>query len=283
MEQAIFEQRSRALKEFIYLPLFYMIPDEIAVKRKLNEFPRDPYIAATDPHWQEVYHSKWFQVMVMDTWGWMMWQCLGIRGGVDNYSKNDPFVLMTFELSMWMELLAEQGITTDFLASFPEGTEIPFLTMEQAAHNCDQIAKQFWHHPALKMREVYDIVKDHRDHRDYSSVYSHAKQDFMRKHYHTRAQTQVEPMPEETDEPDETVYRPYRKNDFAEVETRLWFECFLERLSDKDRQIAKLLEMEYTQKEIGEILGYSNHSGVNKRIKIIRQEFRQFRKEDDYC
>ena len=101
-------------------------------------------------------------------------------------------------------------------------------------------------------------------------------------YYHTRAQTQVEPMPEETDEPDETVYRPYRKNDFAEVETRLWFECFWEWLSDKDRQIAKLLEMGYTQKEIGETIGYANHSGVNKRIKIIRQEFRQFRKEDDY-
>ena len=132
------------------------------------------------------------------------------------------------------------------------------------------------------MREVYDIVKDHRDHRDYSSKYSHAKEDFMRKYYHTRAQTQIEPMPEETDEPDETVYQPYRKNDFAALETRLWFECFLKRLNEKDRQIAKLLEMEHTQKKIGEILGYSNHSGVNKRIKIIRQEFRQFRKEDDY-
>jgi len=98
MEQDIFERRRQALKDFLYLPLFYLIPDEIAQKRKLDSFPRDPYLVATTKEWVEVYNSKWFQAMLLDTWGWMMWQCLGIRGGVDNYSKNDPFVLMTFSL-----------------------------------------------------------------------------------------------------------------------------------------------------------------------------------------
>ena len=83
-----------------------------------------------------------------------------------------------------------------------------FLTMEQSAHNCDQFAKWFWHHPTLKMQEVYGIVKIHRDHKDYSG-------------------------------------------------------------------------MGYTQKEIGEILVYSNHSGVNKRIKYIKHEFQKFRSEEN--
>ena len=130
MEQEILEHRKRTLKDFPYLPLFYLIPDEIAQKRKLESFPRDPYVAATTPEWIAAYHSKWFQVMVLDTWGWMMWQCLGIRGGVDNDSKNDPFVLMTFSLPMWAALLAEQGIHTNFLALHFCGTEIPFPSME---------------------------------------------------------------------------------------------------------------------------------------------------------
>ena len=126
-------------------------------------------------------------------------------------------------------------------------------------HNCDQFAKQFWHHPTLKMREVYDIVKTHRDHKDYSGMSSHVKEDFRRQFYHSRNQTQVIPI---TDDIDEAVYNSYRQNDFAEVETRLWFDSFLKRLNDKDRHIVKLLEMGYTQKEIGKILGYSIFSSI---------------------
>jgi len=32
-------------------------------------------------------------------------------------------------------------------------------------------------------------------------------------------------------------------------------------------------------REITEMLGYANHSGVCKRIKIIRKEFEKFRQE----
>lgn len=275
MEQEIFEQRRRALKDFKYLPLFYLIPDEIAQKRNLDRFPRDPYVVATSPEWIEVYNSKWFQVSLLDTWGWMMWQCLGIRGGVDNYSKNDPFVLMTFSLPMWAALLAEQGINTDFLALNFCGTEIEFPSMETAAHNCGQIAKRFWAHPALKMQEVYEIVKTHRAHRDYSGMNSHVKMDFKRSYYHTRAETQVIP---DTDKDGEPIYAPYYPNDYADAETRIWFEGFLAGLKERDRQIARLLADEYTQKEIAAILGYSGHSGVCKRIDFIRKRLREYMK-----
>lgn len=273
MEQNFFEQRRQAMEGLHYLPLFYLIPDEIAIKRGLADFPRDPYIAATDEHWREVYHSKIFQVTLMDTWGWMMWQCLGIHGGIDCYSKNDPFVQMVFCLPMWAVLLSEVGITINLLASYPPGTEIPFLSMEQAAHNCDQFAKYFWNHPKLRMREVWEIVKTHRDHRDYSSMYSNVKMDFQRKYYHTRAKIQVVP---DTDKDGEPIYAPYYPNEFAEVETRIWFEGFLAGLGEKDRQIAALLAAEYTQEEIAQMLGYANHSGVCKRISYIRRELRKY-------
>ena len=279
MEQSIFEYRRRAFKGFHYLPLYYLIPDEIARKRKIADFPRDPYIAVTNPKWREVYNSRHFQITLMDTWAWMMWQCLGIKGGIDNYSSNDPIVRMVCEISMWAWLLAERGITPDFLASFPPGEEMPFLTMEQSAHNCDQIAKYFWEHPALKMKEVREIVKQHRDHRDYSSMPSHVKMDFHRSYYHTRAKTKVEPIIF-NDDGEENVYAPYEPSEFAEVETRIWFDGFLKRLNEKDREIVRLLEEGYTQEEISEMLGYSNHSGVCKRIKFIRKEFEKFRKEE---
>jgi len=170
MDEHIYNEHKNALKGYYYLPLYYLIPEEIASKRGIADFPRDPYFAAMSEKWREVYSSKLFQITLLDTWGWMMWQALGIRGGVDNYSKNDPFVLMTFSLPMWTWLLAEQGFNTDFLAANEPDTEIPYITMEMASHNCGVIAKRFWSHPDLKMREVWKIVKAHRSHRDYSSM-----------------------------------------------------------------------------------------------------------------
>ena len=277
-----YEQRRQLFSGFSYLPLFYLIPEEMAIKRKLADFPRDPNVAVMDEHWREVYFSEYFQVMLLDTWGWMMWQALGIRGGIDNYSKNDPFVQMVFMVPMWAWLIDEMGITTDYLASLASGTEIPFLTLKQAAHNCGQIAKRFWNHPVLKMREVWEIVKNHRDHKDYSNQMSHVKMDFHRQYYHTRAKAKTVPIigAYGEDGEEEAIHAPYTQNEYAEVETRLWFQGFLDLLNEKDRQIVSLLEQGYTQEEISKILGYSNHSGVAKRIKHIRKLFVKFRDDD---
>ena len=281
MEQYIYEHRKRMFEGMHFLPIIYLIPDEIAQKRGFVNFPRDPYIAATEDKWVEVYHSKQFQVMLLDTWAWMMWQCLGIKGGIDNYSTNNPITRMVYDLGMWSWLLSEIGISIYTLAEYPHGKEIPFITMEEAAINGDAFANLFWNHPDLKMRKVWEVVKTHRDHRDYSGMPSHAKMDFHRHYYHTRAKTKVEPIISgyNDDGEEEIVYAPYTPNQFAEVEFRIWFDGFLEQLSEKDCQIIKLLEQGYTQDEIGKMLGYANHSGINKRVKFIRKEFDKFRKE----
>ena len=282
MEQYVYDHRRRMFEGLHFLPIIYLIPDEIAVKRGLADFPRDPYIAATEDEWWETYHSKKFQVTLMDTWAWMMWQCLGVKGGIDNYSTNNPITRMIYDLPMWAWLLSEIEIDIDMLAGLPHGEEIPFLSMEESAEYCERFANLFWNHPVLKMREVEEIVKTHRAHGDYSGMPSHVKMDFHRHYYHTRAKTKVEPIISGYDEDgeEEIVYAPYTPNDFAEVETRIWFDGFLKRLNEKDRQIVKLLEEGYTQEEIAEMLNYANHSGVNKRIKYIRKEFDKFRKED---
>ena len=82
------------------------------------------------------------------------------------------------------------------------------------------------------------------------------------------------------DSEEEVVYAPYTQNEYAEIETRIWFQDFLDLLNEKDRQIVSLLEQGYTQEEIGVMLGYSNHSGVTKRIKYIRKLFEKFRNND---
>jgi hypothetical protein len=276
------EQYLQAFRGFHYLPLLYLLPHEIAEKRGLADFPRNPHIAVTSEKWREVYNSRKFQVNLLDAWAWMMWQCLGIKGGIDNYSINNPINRMVCDLPMWAFLLTEIGIVPELLADYPQSEEIPYITMEQAAINGETFANLFWNHPMLKMREVWEIVKTHRAHNDYSGMPSHAKMDFHRHYYHTRAKTKVEPIISGygDDGEEEVVYAPYTPNEFADVEFRMWFDEFLAGLNEKDRQIIGLLEQGYIQEEIGRMLGYSNHSGVAKRVKYIRKEFIKFREAD---
>ena len=81
------------------------------------------------------------------------------------------------------------------------------------------------------------------------------------------------------DDSGDAVYAPYIPNEFAEVELRIWFGGFLERLDEKDQKIIQLLEEGYTQAEIAQMLGYANQGGVSKRVKFIRGEFEKFRRE----
>ena len=189
---------------------------------------------------------------------------------------------MVCDLGMWVWLLSEIGIDLDMLAEYPHGEEIPFLTMNESAEMCEHFTNAFWNRPMLKMREVWEIVKTHRCHGDYSSMPSHVKMDFHRHYYHTRAKTKVEPIISgySEDGEEEVVYAPYTQNEFAEVEFRIWIDVFLKKLTEKDRQIIRLLEEGYTQVEIAQKLGYSNHSGITKRIAYIRREMTKFQKEE---
>ena len=271
-----YEERRIVLAPFHYLPLFYLLPDELAIARKLDDFPRNPYEVVTDERWRNFYYGKFFQSRLMDAWGWLMWQGLGIKGGVESYSINDPFVLMVFNLPMWAALLAEMGITTELLASYPPEKEIPFLTMDEAVYNAGHFIHRFWEHPQLRMQEVWEVIKTHRDHRDFSAVNSHVKTDFHRKWYHTRAKIKTQFL---YDEEGNAVYAPYIPNGFAEVELRIWFWELLKRLDERDRTIVQRLEEGYNQEEIAQMLGYANHSGVSKRVTSIRKEFEKFRRE----
>ena len=60
MGERTFLYRQAVLQEFKYLPLFYIIPEEIAKKRKLDIYPCDPMEFATNEHWRNKHHSKYF-------------------------------------------------------------------------------------------------------------------------------------------------------------------------------------------------------------------------------
>lgn len=159
------------------------------------------------------------------------------------------------------------------LASYPEGTELPLPSTLEAAHNCGILAKKLWTFPLFDMQEIQKVVETHRAHADYSSRYSNIKTDFYRHYYYTRSKrVKTGSLEEATD--DTITYMPI-PNALAEVERQMWLDSFCERLNEKDAEILRLLDQGHTQQEIADLLGYANHSGVNKHIGPAMRKYKE--------
>lgn len=282
MTEETLAHRKEVLREFQYLPLFYLIPKEYATRRKLDKYPRNPMVFATDEHWKAEYHDDYFRVILLDTWALMVWETFGIRGGFTNHTLDYPFVRLATDLPFWVTVAAQLGVNTDALAALPEDYDIPFPELKLAAHNCGMISKYVWDMPQFKLPEMREILNEHKCHEDYVRNKSHIRVDFHRNYYHTRTKWSQMVSLEATieDERQKKSAYIYNQSEYAELEQRLWLEDFAKRLSERDKQILFMLYQEYTQKEIAEALGYSNHSGVCKRIRHIRKELMQFQKEE---
>jgi DNA-directed RNA polymerase specialized sigma24 family protein len=95
------------------------------------------------------------------------------------------------------------------------------------------------------------------------------REDFERKLYHKRLKVKVR-FVEMTDSV--PVQGPE-----SEVVDRMVFGDFLALLNEKDREVVVLLSSGVTKlTEIAQIMGYSNHSPVSKRLERIRREAAQF-------
>ena len=67
--------------------------------------------------------------------------------------------------------------------------------------------------------------------------------------------------------------------DVAEnVASEDYYQRFKALLSEKDMEILELRMEGLTYKEIAERMGYQNHSGVLKRMKVVTETFIQYQK-----
>lgn len=272
----IHDHKRQALRQYIFLPLFYMTPHEYLTPRKLDNFPRDPFAAVSSPTWRKLYQSKGWQIEIAEIWAYMMWPHMGIRGRLSHYTTADPFVRVMYSLSLWAWLLAVMGATTDALATFSDQNPVRYLTEREAEHNCKQLAGIFWKHPYLKAHQSLEIIQEHRAHDDFAVRRTAVYIDFLRQYYHTRTKYTSVAL-EDVD--GEHEYIPDGSQDMDNVIGNDWIQKFYGWLGNrKDVEICKLLLLGTKQEEIGKRLGYKNHSGVNKRIAQIRDILSAFAK-----
>ena len=252
------------------LMMFYLLPEEVVARTELTDFPREPYKALDDPHWREVYDNDYFQLALCDTWAWLVWDYLGIRGGMEKYSGYDPFYIMAHTYLLWAKVFRKMGLTPEsYFANVDPGDKMAYLTHELAADTIREMVEYFISHSDFPLWR--DAIKEHRAHEDYDSRRSSIKTDFHRQWYHTRAKTKVIDL--DFTQVDEPSYSPFEK-----IDSRLDVERFTAQLDEINQRIVKLLLAGYTQAEIAKKVGFANHSGVCKRIKKIGEAFLEYMK-----
>ena len=86
------------------LMMFYFLPEEIVARVGMTDFPRDPYVILSNPKWREVYEGDYFEQVLIDTWAWLTWDYMGVRGGMEKYSGYDPFYMLAHNYELWILL-----------------------------------------------------------------------------------------------------------------------------------------------------------------------------------
>ena len=248
------------------LMMFYLLPEEIVARTELTGFPRDPYIVLDDSKWREVYESDYFQLALSDTWAWLIWEHLGVRGGMEKYSGYDPFWRLAHAYTMWMQVFRVMGLTAERYFDFEPGYGLRYLSHEETVEQY-VVPMVGYYLKRSNFSEWREVVTELRCHEDYDSRKSSIKIDFHRKWYHTRAKVKVLDFIQA----EEPSYYPFEK-----IDSRLDVERFTSRLDEKNQKIVKLLLAGYTQVEIAQMLGFANHSGVCKRIKKIGAMFVEY-------
>ena len=248
------------------LMMFYLLPEEVVARTELTDFPREPHKILNDPKWREVYESDYFDLALCDTWAWLVWDYLGIRGGMEKYSGRDPFWRLAHTYLLWAKVFHKMGLTPEmYFANVDPGDMMAYLSYEEATGYIREMVEYFISHSDFPLWR--DAITEHRTHEDYDSRKSSVKIDFHRKWYHTRAKVKVLDFAQV----DEPSYYPHDN-----IDSRLDVERFTSSLDYKNKRIVRLLLEGYTQVEIAEMIGFANHSGVCKRIKKIGEAFLEY-------
>ncbi|OGQ18531.1 MAG: hypothetical protein A3C54_01465 [Deltaproteobacteria bacterium RIFCSPHIGHO2_02_FULL_60_17] len=116
-----------------------------------------------------------------------------------------------------------------------------------------------------RLRSIIDAIKSNRVEEGFSPMWSYAKEDFERKMYHKRNKVKIQFV-----QLDDTI--PTHGPDAEVHEDCLWQSLF-GILNPKERRIIICLRNGVTKlADIGQALGYANHSAVSKALKKIREK-----------
>ena len=262
-----------------YLPFMYFLPQDLIAKYPtLRSLPRCLGEVSRSDKLIDLIGSDQFLNEIADATSALAFPHFGFGGWKEHYTGYCPVWQLSHALPLWTILLEEEtGWGIQQLLQIPSTDVIPFFEPEFISKVMKRVVERGIEQE--NWQPILDAVKEMPCEEDFERWNTNVRIDFVRKWYHTRSKKVKTISLDECLEDDEHgVF--YVEDKSAYYEDKVIAEDFCEkfkaRLSDKDLMILELRVMGFTYKEIAERLGYTNHSGVIKRITAIEKEYKKY-------
>ena len=287
----VFVPRTRS-RYYEYAPLFHLLPRATVERFGLPLLHGGQWPFLMQPGDVDRYLPADFEDRLARAWAWAVWRHLMPGSPISAFSKDDPVRLLSHHLDFWLPAVTQtmEGILRDFpvVGNGVEEGPVPLVdgsVLLGATKANPRKGGDLWRGEGEaaevlaatvdeadatgRLRGILDAVRSNRVEDDFSDRWSYAREDFERKLYRKRSKVKVR-FVELTD----TI--PVQGPE-AEVEGRIVYGDFLALLDERDRQIVVLLHSGETKlTDVADLLGYSNHSAVSKRLRRIRSQAERF-------
>lgn len=266
-----------------YLPLVYMLPYDLLVRcPTLCKLPRSMGALNAAPEWGEVIQSAAFLNEVMDAVASLAFPHFGFGGWKEHYTGYFPAWRLSYAIPLWAKGVERvRGWGLQALFALPPGYEIPFFDPEDVKSVMAEVVQQTIEEQGWG--PILDVVREMPCDEDYEPWDTNARKDFLRKWYHTRSKRVQTVSLEDLMEADEDGSIFYLPDPTQNVEDYViakdFAERFLATLPERDRQITLLRQDGYSYAEIADRLGYKNHSGVIKRMEVVKKKFKEYQRK----
>lgn len=272
----------RTNRNIRYLPLTYFLPQEIITKcPTLCQLPRNLSTLSVSEAMLDLIETDTFLHEIMDATAALAFPHFGFGGWKEHYTGDFPVWRLSYAMPLWQRgIEREIGWGWNALLQIPSGEEIPFFTSEYITTTYERVVK----HTILEQgwQPLLDLLKQMPCHEDFEEWSTHVRIDFVRKWHHTRAKNvRSFSLESALEDVEGGLYYLFDETQNAEenVIAQDYSERFFARLSERDRAILQLRLDGFTHVQIAERMGYANHSGVIKRMQVIRRAFDQYQNE----
>ena len=280
-------------KNFEFLSLFYLFPIELLRKEcpSLADMPRSAHGIFTQTEWIHKVTSDYFLQAVCDLTAYFVWPAFGIPTYLECFSGYDPLWQLAHATGIWKQAFEQMsGMTAQNLVNAikhewepAELDEFQVLMMKIGERGIEE----------ENLMPVIKAVREMRCIEDYDARGSHAKIDFYRKWYHTRARFKTLSLDQlitgqgsdfQSDAVD-SVLGDYVSDPAANFEdavcSNIDAEEFYKTLNSHDRGILQMRAEGHTYQQIAKEYVYRTHSAVIKRIRRIAEKYFNFADEKE--
>ena len=265
-----------------YLPLMYFLPEDmIARSPTLTTLPRKIREVIYSADVMAVVDSDVFLSEIMDAVAALAFPHFGFGGWKEHYTGNSPVWKLSYALPLWSKLLEQEiGLGLQALMHIPSSESISFFAPEYIKEVMKRVVKRGIEKEGWQ--PFLDVVKEMPCEEDFENWDTNVRKDFVRKWHHTRSK-RVQTVSLEACMEDENNRIHDIVADSANIAESVvsedYCQRFKNRLSKRDMEILELRVEGFTYEEIAERLGYQNHSGVLKRMRVITNAFIKYEEE----